>query len=131
MGWNDELRYRMRGSYLGEGDDRVMIFDLEETEIIERVLIEDIPSVPDETKTSEAQESKPKYRNVITFNTGGIFGHSYDEDVHILERVHYTGNWDVLRPAREVYGVNPITDDDIDALLQEAERIMDKLRVTA
>lgn len=41
MGWNDELRYRMRGSYLGEGDDRVMIFDLEETEVIERVLIED------------------------------------------------------------------------------------------
>ena len=71
------------------------------------------------------------FRNVITFNTGGIFGHSYDEDVHILERVHYSGNWDVLRPAREVYGVNPITDDDIDALLQEAERIMDKLRVTA
>ena len=131
MGWNDELRYRMRGSYLGEGDDRVMIFDLEETEIIERVLIEDIPSVPDETKMSEEQESKPKYRNVITFNSGGIFGHSYDEDVHILERVHYSGNWDVLRPAREVYGVNPITDDDIDALLQEAERIMDKLRVTA
>lgn len=102
-----------------------------ESEVIERVLIEDIPSVPDETKTSEEQESKPKYRNVITFNSGGIFGHSYDEDVHILERVHYSGNWDVLRPAREVYGVNPITDDDIDALLQEAERIMDKLRVTA
>ena len=42
MGWNDELRYRMRGSYLGEVDDRVMIFDLEETEVIEKVLIESV-----------------------------------------------------------------------------------------
>ena len=105
-----------------------MIFDLEEPEIIERVLVEDIPTQPDEPET---EERKPKYKNVMTFSCHGVFGHSYDEDTHFLERVHYAGNWDVLRPAREVYGVNPITDDDIDALLQEAERIMDKLRVTA
>ena len=64
-------------------------------------------------------------------NSHGVFGHSYDEDTHFLERVHYAGNWDVLRPAREVSGVNPITESEINALLQEAERIIDKLRVTA
>ena len=37
----------------------------------------------------------------------------------------------MLRPAREVFGVNPITESEINALLQEAERIIDKLRVTA
>ena len=59
------------------------------------------------------------------------FQEPYDEDTHFLERVHYAGNWDVLRPAREVFGVNPITESEINALLQEAERIIDKLRVTA
>ena len=128
MGWNEVLRYRMRGSFMGDGDNKIMIFDLEEPEIIERVLVEDIPTQPDEPET---EERKPKYKNVMTFNCHGVFGHSYDEDTHFLERVHYAGNWDVLRPAREVSGVNPITESEINALLQEAERIIDKLRVTA
>ena len=128
MGWNEELRYRMRGSFMGDGDNKIMLFDLEEPEIIERVLVEDIPTKPDEP---EIEERKPKYKNVMTFNCHGVFGHSYDEDTHFLERVHYAGNWDVLRPAREVFGVNPITESEINALLQEAERIIDKLRVTA
>lgn len=128
MGWNEELRYRMRGSFMGDGDNKIMIFDLEEPEIIERVLVEDIPTQPDEPET---EERKPEYKNVMTFNSHGVFGHSYDEDTHFLERVHYAGNWDVLRPAREVFGVNPITESEINALLQEAERIIDKLRVTA
>lgn len=140
MGWKEELRYRMRGSFLGEGDDRIMIFDLDEPEIIERVLIEDIPTEPDEpvitaedTTASDAcaETTKPKYKSVITFPYGGAFGRSYDEDTHFLERVHYSGNWDVLRPAREVFGVNPITEEEIDALLREAEKIIDKLRKTA
>ena len=128
MGWNEELRYRMRGSFMGDGDNKIMIFDLEEPEIIERVLVEDIPTQPDEPET---EERKPEYKNVMTFNSHGVFGHSYDEDTHFLERVHYAGNWDVLRPAREVFGVNLITESEINALLQEAERIIDKLRVTA
>ena len=140
MGWNEELRYRMRGSFLGEGDDRIMIFDLDEPEIIERVLIEDIPTEPDELATiaeetmvsdANAEASKPKYKSVTTFPCGGVFGCSYDEDTRFLERVHYSGNWDVLRPAREVFGVNPITEEEIDALLHEAERIIDKLRKIA
>lgn len=140
MGWNEELRYRMRGSFLGEGDDRIMIFDLDEPEIIERVLIEDIPTEPDELATiaeetmvsdANAEASKPKYKSVTTFPCGGVFGCSYDEDTRFLERVHYSGNWDVLRPAREVFGVNPITEEEIDALLHEAERIIDKLRTIA
>ena len=140
MDWKEELRYRMRGSFLGEGDDRIMIFDLDEPEIIERVLIEDIPTEPDEpvitaedTTASDAcaGTTKPKYKSVITFPCGGAFGRSYDEDTHFLERVHYSGNWDVLRPAREVFGVNPITEEEIDALLREAEKIIDKLRKTA
>ena len=128
MGWNEELRYRMRGSFMGDGDNKIMIFDLEEPEIIERVLVEDIPTQPDEPET---EERKPEYKNVMTFNSHGVFGHSYDEDTHFLERVHYAGNWDVLRPAREVFGVNLITESEINALLQEAERIIDKLRVKA
>ena len=112
-----------------------MIFDLEEPEIIERVLVEDIPTEPEKTAeemTAKENESpKPKYKSVTTFPSGGVFGRSYDEDIHFLERVHYSGNWDVLRPAREVFGVNPITEKEIDALFLEAKKIIDKLRITA
>lgn len=130
MGWNEELRYRMRGSFLSQGDDRVMIFDLEEPEIIERVLVEDIPTEPENTEESK-ETKKPKYKSVTTFPHKGVFGPSYDEDVNYLERVHYAGNWDVLRPAREVYEVNILTDQRIDALLMEAEEILERWRMPA
>ena len=130
MGWNEELRYRMRGSFLSQGDDRVMIFDLEEPEIIERVLEEEIPTEPENTEESK-ETKKPKYKSVTTFPHKGVFGPTYDEDVNYLERVHYAGNWDVLRPAREVYEVNILTDQRIDALLMEAEEILERWRMPA
>ena len=130
MGWNEELRYRMRGSFLSQGDDRVMIFDLEEPEIIERVLVENIPTEPENTEEIK-ENKKPKYKSVTTFPHKGVFGPSYDEDVNYLERVHYAGNWDVLRPAREVYEVNILTDQRIDALLMEAEEILERWRMPA
>ena len=120
----------MRGSFLSQGDDRVMIFDLEEPEIIERVLVENIPTEPENTEESK-ETKKPKYKSVITFPHNGVFGPYYDEDVNYLERVHYAGNWDVLRPAREVYEVNIVTDQRIDELLLEAEEILERWRMPA
>lgn len=59
---------------------------MEEPEIIERVLVEDIPTKPDEPET---EERKPKYKNVMTFNCHGVFGHSYDEDTHFLSQFNF------------------------------------------
>lgn len=126
MEWEDDVSYRLRGSFCGEGDDRVMLFTMDDLEMVRKVVrCNDLPEEPDNNKIR-----KQKYRSVTIFDCGGVFGRSYDEDVHILESVHYSGDWDVLRPAREVFGINAITESDIDALFHEAEKLIDKMRNT-
>ena len=148
MGWNEELRYRMRGSFMGDSENKVMIFDLEEPEVVERVLVEDIPTEPDgrgrdreeygknteeveeveEVEKTEEKSKKPRYKNITTFPHNGVVGPYLDD---YLKRVHYSGDWDVLRPAREVIEVNLVSDERIDGLLMEAEAILERWRVTA
>ncbi len=117
----------------------MMLFDLDEPEMIHRELIEEIPEEPDQIDAAIPEETRetdqPKkniYKQVIQFPEQWYtsFGKSSDEEAFYLERIHYSGDWDVLRPAREVFGINPITDEEIDMLFYEAEQIIDKLRVT-
>ena len=133
MSWNEELRYRMRGSFMGDSENKVMIFDLEEPEVVERVLVEDIPTEPDgrgrdREEDREEKSRKPRYKNITTFLHNGVVGPYLDD---YLKRVHYSGDWDVLRPAREVIEVNLVSDERIDGLLMEAEAILERWRVTA
>lgn len=151
MAWDTELKYRMRGSFISDGEEKMMLFDLEEPEIIKRELVEDPvgevaatddhAAVSSETDGSETAETvvesqtvqKPVFRRVILHPESwkNSFGKSYEEDAQYLVRIHYSGNWDVLRPAREIFGVNPITEEEIDALLCEAQQIIERLRATA
>ncbi len=130
MGWDTECKYRLRGAFQSDGKDMLMLFDLEEPEIIHRVPVEDVPSEPEEAMKEEKTDkgTKPQFRRVITFPEAweGTFGKRVQD--HYLERVHYAGNWDVLRPAQEVFGVNPITEEEIEALLYEAQTIIDTIR---
>ncbi len=139
MAWDSEVRYRLRGSYLSSGDTPMMLFDLDEPEMIHRVVIEEIPEEPEQIDEIVLEETgaidQPKknvYKQVIQFPEQwySSFGKSYDEEALYLERIHYAGDWDVLRPAREVFGINQITDEEIDMLFYEAEKIIDKLRVS-
>jgi len=45
--------------------------------------------------------------------------------VNRLEQVHYSGDWDVLRPAKEVEGMNIFTAEDLAGLMREAETIIE------
>ena len=45
--------------------------------------------------------------------------------VGFLQQEHYSGNWDVLRPAAEIEEMNTFTADGLNALLHEAEKIME------
>ena len=45
--------------------------------------------------------------------------------VNMLEQEHYAGNWDILRPAKEVEDYNLVSSEESKALMQEAERIME------
>lgn len=42
-----------------------------------------------------------------------------------MQLEHYAGNWDVLRPAAEIEEMNTFTADGLNALLHEAEKIME------
>ena len=45
-----------------------------------------------------------------------------------LQRVAYRGNWDILRPATTVEGMEIITREVLDDLLESAEKLIDKMR---
>ena len=76
----------------------------------------------------EEKSRKPRYKNITTFPHNGVVGPYLDD---YLKRVHYSGDWDVLGPAREVIEVNLVSDERIDGLLMEAEAILERWRVTA
>ena len=52
---------------------------------------------------------------------------SLNEDtcVNMLVQEHYAGNWDILRPAKEVEDYSLVTADELKTLMQEAELIME------
>ena len=52
----------------------------------------------------------------------------YLSKVDVLRWQHYAGDWDVLRPARELKEMNSITVGDLEALLDEANEIMEGWR---
>ena len=50
------------------------------------------------------------------------------EEVVLLHRVKYCGNWDVLRPAKIVEGLEPISENLLDKLNEEAQNMIEKMR---
>lgn len=146
MNWDEDIRYRMRGGFQSEGDNRLMVFDLEDTEKEARVPIEDIPTEPEVLEEpsessvdisnevgdlhSEEKPQKTKYKIVSTYDSHNQFGRTVLEEQRYLERFHYAGDWEVLRPAREVVGISPVSEDEIVNLLHEATEIIETLRKT-
>ena len=78
-----------------------------------------------EKKVEEAQKTVKKilYPESWAYN----FGESTNRTV-FLQRVAYRGNWDILRPARTVEGMEIITREVLDDLLESAEKLIDKMR---
>ena len=76
-------------------------------------------------KPEEAQKPVKKilYPEAWTYN----FGESTNRTV-FLQRVAYRGNWDILRPATTVEGMEIITREVLDDLLESAEKLIDKMR---
>ena len=49
-------------------------------------------------------------------------------EMEFVERVKYYGNWDVLRPAKIVEGLEPISENLLDKLNEEAQNMIEKMR---
>ena len=124
MEWDEDLRYRFRGQFVEDGDNKLMLFELDEPEMIK---IEEIVLPPKEN--TEDAEGKTVKKTIYIFppEWAGTFGQPITSiaQVGILQQEHYAGNWDVLRPAAEIEEMNTFTVDGLNALLHEAEEIME------
>lgn len=125
MGWNKECKYKLRGQFCGSADEQVMIFELEEPEVLVQEKNAEQSAEEVEKKPEEAQKPVKKilYPEAWIYN----FGESTNRTV-FLQRVAYRGNWDILRPATTVEGMEIITREVLDDLLESAEKLIDKMR---
>jgi hypothetical protein len=138
MDWKADCKYRLRGQYHGIGDEQMMIFDLEEPEIIVQEKVEqDTTEIADVEKTDSREnseieptsesEAKPVSTTYFPKNWVSSFGRKTDEII-FLKRVKYYGNWDVLRPAKTIEGMDIITQEVLEDLSKEAKALMDGMR---
>ena len=56
----------------------------------------------------------------------GLAAGAGSAEVHLLEQEHYAGGWDILRPAKELVEYSTLTSDDLEDLLNEAEKIIER-----
>jgi len=82
----------------------------------------------DEEKTAKRPRRTPaKIITLYPLSWTDSFGDEADK-IHLLERVKYSGDWDVLRPAKTVENVQDFTREKVDALMDKAQELIDKMR---
>ena len=139
MDWNGDCKYRFRGQYSKSADGQIFLFNLEEPEIIQRETIEN-PLIDEILETNEQAEKedtvvvekekkvRPKEsRTLYPETSAGHFGCAAG-DIVLLERVTYYGEWDVLRPAKAVAGMDIISEDLLNRLNEQAQGMIDRMR---
>jgi len=129
MSWEDEGKYTFSGQFKVQGDNKLLIFELGEpiiTKTVEQIIV---PEQPDEAENEEQQEEIVIREKVRVFpqSWATSFGVPVSSIIHgnVLEQHHYSGDWDVLRPATELEEMNIFTADQLDQLMKEAEQIME------
>ena len=133
MDWKNECKYRFRGQYFKEDNEQILLFDLEEPEIFKRELqdILSAGSTSDEVE-NETIEIEEKQVNTVTKTLypekwKNSFGNRTDE-ITVFQRIHCYGNWDVLRPAQVIEGMDLISEGILKKLNDEAQDLIEKMR---
>ena len=125
MSWEDEGKYRFSGQFLCQGGQKILLFELDEpiiTKTVEQVI------VPEQAE-EQAEEEIVVTEKVRVYPAS--WAENIGERVSVLERHHYAGVWDVLRPATELEEMNIFTAEKLDELMKEAEGIMEGWKKTA
>ena len=126
MNWENEAKYSFKGQFISKGENKVLLFELDEPVVTKTETQIVIPDEPEAEKEHEEIVMKETIRSFpeswlvsfgtpITFLTG----------VNHLEQVYYSGDWDVLRPAKEVEGLNILVADQLAELMRETETIIE------
>ena len=127
MEWDEDLKYRFRGDFIENNGQKVMMFRLDEPEMVKT---ENIVLPPAEAEGQEETEEKTVKRTIYILppEWENTFGRPIDSiaEVRIFEQEQYAGDWDVLRSARELVEYGTLTSDDLERLLHEAEEIIER-----
>ena len=136
MSWEDEGKYRFSGQYKCQGDNKLLVFELDEpiiTKTVEQVI------VPEQTE--DEIETEKEIEEIVVKEKVRVYPASWAESigkpvgavvrVSVFEQRHYAGDWDVLRPATELGEMNIFTAEKLNELMKEAEAIMEGWKKTA
>jgi len=133
MDWKNECKYRFRGQYFQEDNEQILLFDLEEPEIFKREL-QDILSAESTSDTVENEtiEIEERQANTVTKTLypekwKKHFGNRTDE-ITVFQRIHCCENWDVLRPAQVIEGMDLISEEILKKINDEAQDLIEKMR---
>ena len=126
MNWEEEAKYRFKGQFISRGDDKLLLFQLDEP-VVTRTETQVV--VPDEPETDDEHEEIVMKETILSYPASWLvsFGTpiTFLTRVNRLEQAHYAGEWDVLRPAKEVEGMNILAADQLAELMREAETIIE------
>ena len=130
--WNTESKYRMLGQFTEDGNGKMIVFTLDEaveTRTETRVIVPEAPDKEEAENPDEMQEEIVVTEQLLVYPPAWseTFGAPITSvaTVSLLEQKHYSGDWDVLRPARELEEMNTFTAAKLAELMQEAEEIME------
>ena len=121
MSWEDEGKYRFKGQFRSNGTDKLLMFELDEPMVIKTV---EQVIVPEESEEEIVVEETVK---VYPPSWGATFGTPILSIAHggLLTQQHYSGDWDVLRPAKVIEEMNVLSSETLAELMEEAEAIME------
>jgi len=131
MSWEDEGQYRFSGEFKVQGENKLLLFELGEpviTKTVEQIVVPE--EAEEDEDATEAEHEEIVIREKVRVNPPS-WATSFGIPVSYLEQHHYAGDWDVLRPAKELEDMNIITADRLAVLMKEAETIMEGWTKTA
>lgn len=129
MDWDKDLKYRFRGDFIEKDDQKVILFQLDEPEMVKT---ENIVLPPKDAEfDNEAEITGRTVKQTIYIllpEWENTFGRQITSiaEVNLLEQRHYAADWDVLRPAKELAEYSALTSEDLEELLYEARTIIER-----
>ena len=132
MSWTDDSVYKLYGQFVGQGEEKILLFSLEEPDIVKTQMQVVIPEKSDDELSKETNQNSEEIIitekvRVFPAKWSGNFGMPVKciGAVNTLKRVRYSKDWDVLRPAKEVAELNTISAEQLGEMLDEAKTIME------
>lgn len=138
--WNEESKYRLSGQFIENESGKMILFMLEdamETRTVTKIYV---PEESDAETPGDADDQDAVQEEIVLTEKLKVLPPSWEpfgvpvrnyRGFSVLEQRKFSGNWDVLRPARELADMNVFTAAGLAELMADAERIMEGWTKTA